>query len=92
MFFKKSQAMPIDLGLCPTGRVLLKKIAEGHNGSISVESKVGCGTTFFLALPVTAMAETKESPSRPEIEGPFGAYGKSSLLFSDYVSPVPPRR
>jgi hypothetical protein len=41
MFFKKSQAMPIDLGLCPTGRVLFKKIAEGHNGSISVESKVG---------------------------------------------------
>ena len=84
--------MPIDLGLCPTVRVLFKKIAEGHNGSISVESKVSCGTTCFLTLPVAAMAETKESPSRPEIEGPFGAYGKSSPPFSNYVSRVPPRR
>jgi light-regulated signal transduction histidine kinase (bacteriophytochrome) len=35
------------------GLTLCKKIVEKHNGFISVQSKVGKGSTFIISLPVT---------------------------------------
>ena len=33
------------------GTVIIKRVIEGHGGTISVESEVGVGTTFKLSLP-----------------------------------------
>ena len=35
------------------GLTLVKKVVDGHRGSIVVESKVGVGTTFRICLPMT---------------------------------------
>ena len=35
------------------GLSIAKRAIELHNGSISVESKVGVGTTFTISLPFT---------------------------------------
>ena len=44
-----TKAKGIGLGL-----VLCKQLVEGHNGTITVESKVGEGSTFIVKLPIQA--------------------------------------
>ncbi len=39
------------------GLNLVKQIVELHRGSIDVDSKRGCGTTFTVTLPVTAKSQ-----------------------------------
>jgi two-component system, OmpR family, sensor kinase len=34
------------------GLAIVKKIVEGHGGKISVESEIGKGATFYVALPI----------------------------------------
>ena len=45
------------------GLALTKEIVDKHNGSISVESELGKGTTFTLHIPLEHKAG---SPSREE--------------------------
>jgi signal transduction histidine kinase len=48
------------------GLAMTYRIAQLHNGKISVESTEGVGTTFTLHLPLTAM----ENRPRPVLPGP----------------------
>jgi PAS domain S-box-containing protein len=43
-------------------------IIERHKGSISVESKPGKGTTFYIDLPLTESGESAADESRPETQ------------------------
>jgi PAS domain S-box-containing protein len=53
------------------GLAMVKQIVENHNGAISVESKVGGGTTFHIYLPATQAVES-DSEKKPLIEPPSG--------------------
>lgn len=39
------------------GMAIVKRIVEGHGGSITFESRVGEGTTFFIQLPLNKAAD-----------------------------------
>ncbi len=41
------------------GLALVRRLVEAQGGQISVESRVGAGTTFTFTLPVAALAETR---------------------------------
>jgi signal transduction histidine kinase len=47
------------------GLALVKLIVDLHGGSISVESEVGTGTTFFLRFPSTIPVERMNPPETP---------------------------
>lgn len=45
-------------------------IIEGHQGSFSVESKLGKGTTFYIDLPVAESGESAANDNHPEMQTP----------------------
>jgi signal transduction histidine kinase len=47
------------------GLALVKLIVDLHGGSISVESEVGTGTTFFLRFPSALPVEPMNPPETP---------------------------
>lgn len=52
-FFKSSGKQGLETGGSGLGLAIASSIAEKHHGKISVESKLGSGSTFFLELPLT---------------------------------------
>lgn len=49
------------------GLILVKKVIEEHDGEISVESKLGIGTTFTIKLPTVHEAFLKKDDSQPDL-------------------------
>ena len=43
------------------GLALTKEIVDRHNGTITVDSEEGVGTTFTLKLPITHRKKQKQS-------------------------------
>ena len=53
LFTTKAKGMGLGLPIC-------KRIAEAHEGDISVESTVGKGTTFTITVPIKPKLEGGE--------------------------------
>jgi two-component system, OmpR family, phosphate regulon sensor histidine kinase PhoR len=51
-FYKADQSRTNSGGGSGLGLSIVKRIVEMHKGTIEVESKVGMGTTFIVALPI----------------------------------------
>lgn len=51
-FFKSDKSRTATTGGSGLGLSIVKKIVEMHNGSISVRSKLGEGTTFITTIPI----------------------------------------
>ena len=52
-FYRVDQARSRELGGTGLGLAIVKHIAIAHGGSVSAESAVGQGSTFYLRLPAT---------------------------------------
>lgn len=50
------------------GLAIVKQIVDNHQGSISVESEINRGTTFFISLPIKHITEYKDLYHRTNYE------------------------
>ena len=57
LFTTKAKGMGFGLPIC-------RRFVEGHGGKISVQSYVGRGSTFTVALPIEPKTEIKDEDVR----------------------------
>jgi signal transduction histidine kinase/GAF domain-containing protein len=60
-FYRAEQALIAGLGETGVGLSIVKALVEAHYGQVWVESETGRGSTFALALPVTATHQNGSS-------------------------------
>ena len=59
LFYRSPDRLARDVGGMGLGLYITKEIVDRHHGRIWVESSVGKGTTFYVALPATVPAEVE---------------------------------
>ncbi len=77
-FYRVDKGRSRDMGGTGLGLSIVKHLVSAMNGEVRVESTPGQGSTFFLQLPKTGVAEPEPTPSHPEIIGTAGNSGLSS--------------
>jgi signal transduction histidine kinase len=50
------------------GLAIAKEIVEAHGGNITVQSRVGEGTTFTVTLPIEPTGVRRRRPTAPKAE------------------------
>ena len=58
-FYRVDKARSQSLGGTGLGLSIVKNIAEKHSGSVSVESRLGSGSTFIFRIPLKKKVEAK---------------------------------
>jgi two-component system sensor histidine kinase/response regulator len=64
-FFRVKSSQTAEIPGTGLGLSIVKKIVEGHHGSVDVESAVGEGTSFIIFLPLAAC---REEPAEEEVD------------------------
>ena len=60
-FFRVKSSKTVEIPGTGLGLSIVKKIVEGHRGSVEVESRLDEGTTFTVFLPLEPEAEEEEA-------------------------------
>lgn len=62
-FYQVDRSMRRQHGGTGLGLAVVKSLVELHGGSVSVESQVGSGTTFWVRLPLAAPGPREDGPA-----------------------------
>ncbi len=61
-FFRVKSSKTAEVPGTGLGLSIVKKLVEGHHGTVTVESKEGEGTTFTVTLPLATAEGTASGP------------------------------